>query len=165
MSWLNVFTNCAIKMAKYSFVTHSKYIMSNPQCTQHFQFKIFVIWFGRGLKGVRLDFDGKRLEVGLMDKVTEKCCPVAPDLQFYDSYIRLRPSITNGPLSKEFISILLLERGSNGCSDRKVLPTSPRLSVLRFLNDYDKGFVVHTCPGVQLRFWPRSLGKDFSKSA
>ena len=77
--------------------------------------KIFVIWFGRGLKGVRLDFDGKRLEVGLMDKVTEKCCPVAPDLQFYDSYIRLRPSITNGPLSKGFISRLFCWKGgSNG---------------------------------------------------
>ena len=113
-----------------------------------------MIWFGRSSKGVRLDFDGKRLEVGLMDKVTEKCCPVAPDLQFYDSYIRLRPSITNGPLSKGFISILLLERGSNGCSDRKVLPTSPRLSVLRFLNDYDKDFVVHTCPMV-----PGQVGK------
>ena len=71
----------------------------NAKSTMHTAFLIQNIWFGRGLKGVRLDFDGKRLEVGLMDKVTEKCCLVAPYLQFYDSYIRLRPSITNGPLS------------------------------------------------------------------
>ena len=93
-----------------------------------------------------MGFDGKRLEVGLMDSVTEKWCPVAPDLQFYDSYIRSWPTNGPRPLSKGFISRLLLERGSNGCSDRKVLSTSPRLSVLRFLNDYNKDFVVHTCP-------------------
>ena len=41
--------------------------------------------------------------------------------------------------------------GSNGCSDRKALPTSPRLSVLRFLNDYDKDFVVQRSTGLHFR--------------
>ena len=125
MSWLNVFTNCGKIFFCHPFQIY------NAKSTMHTAFPIQnicdLVWMR--FKGVRVGFHGKRLEVGLMDKVTEKCCPVAPDLQFYDSYIRLRPSITNGPLSKGFISRLLLERGFKGglmdAVTEKCSPLSP----------------------------------------